>query len=389
MKKIAIIGAGKMASIIGKRSKELGIESHCFAWEKGAIAKNDVDYFHDISIFEKEKIVDICRELSINGVIATTELTIAVAAYIAKELNLNGNRVDISDVITDKFRNREATSNVEGLCHPRYMIARNVTDCISNNLKYPVIVKPLSEGGKRGISVAYSNVELEQAFKYAYMDGRKKDAILLVEEYISEGQEYSVESLSFHGIHYFIQITKKESSGFPHCVELAHHQPSGVSSEMCLKVKRILNEALSAIGIENGPCHTEIKIVDDKIYLIEFNARPGGDHIAYPLTELSTGYPYITGIIQAALDELEPIDFSAFKNNFAGIYFVTQQTAYLKNIFMSCQNYPWCYEKNEITTDLQELSHNNGADTNYFIYYTTDGNPISFNGEVVCDEENN
>ena len=44
----------------------------------------------------------------------------------------------------------------------------------------------------------------------------------------------------------------------------------------------------------NGATHTEIKIVNGDIYLIEINARPGGDHIAHPLTMLSTGYDYLT-----------------------------------------------------------------------------------------------
>lgn len=72
---------------------------------------------------------------------------------------------------------------------------------------------------------------------------------------------------------------------------------------MTSKIKTAISKGLTAIGVDNSTCHTEIKIVDDKIFLIEFNARPGGDHIAWPLTELSTGYNIIKGAISIALDD--------------------------------------------------------------------------------------
>ena len=137
----------------------------------------------------------------------------------------------------------------------------------------------------------------------------------------------------------------------------------------------MLDRALTAVGIVNGACHTEIKIIDGKIYLIEFNARPGGDHIACTLTELSTDYPYMTGVIQIALGEFEGIAPGQLKPYYAGIEFVTQQTAYLKDIFDSCEDEPWCYEKFQATPDLRPLTHNDGYNTNYFIYYSREGRP--------------
>ena len=66
-----------------------------------------------------------------------------------------------------------------------------------------------------------------------------------------------------------------------------------MSPELWTAVERAIVELLNNVGIKYGPTHTEIKIRDGRVYLIELNSRPGGDHIAYPLTELSTGYDYI------------------------------------------------------------------------------------------------
>ena len=191
---------------------------------------------------------------------------------------------------------------------------------------------------------------------------------IIIEEFISDGNEYSVESISYRGKHYIIQVTEKISSGPPHCVELGHHQPAAITIDMRKKIEIAVSKGLTAIGVDNSICHTEIKIKDDKIFLIEFNARPGGDHITWPLTELSTGYNMIKGAINIALDKFEKIDFSKFETNYAGVYFVTKQTSYLKQIFDTCENYEWLYQKNKVSEDLQTLEHNDCYGTNSIMY---------------------
>lgn len=112
--------------------------------------------------------------------------------------------------------------------------------------------------------------------------------------------EFSVESLSYRGKNYVVQVTQKQSSGPPHCVEVGHHQPAHISEDTRKKIETVIDRALTALNLQNGPCHTEIKVVYGKVYLIEFNARPGGDCISYPLTDLSSGYHYLQASIMAA-----------------------------------------------------------------------------------------
>lgn len=55
--RLAIIGASIGQLPICLKAKEMGLETHCFAWEQGAVCKDFVDFFHPISITEKDKIV--------------------------------------------------------------------------------------------------------------------------------------------------------------------------------------------------------------------------------------------------------------------------------------------------------------------------------------------
>lgn len=369
--KLAIVGAGFMADIIAKRARSLNITTYCFAWEKGAVAKDSVDYFYPVSVLEKETILEICRENNIDGIIAGASISIATTAYVAEQLHLLGNSVEIASNIGNKYYVREKTKAVNSLGQIKYAEVKTVDEIKRLGFSYPIILKPTNSGGKDGVVFVNDDSELEDAFCYS-TNGHEK---VIVEEYI-EGKEYSVESLSYCGNHFVLQITEKVNSGPPHFVELAHHQPADLNESIVKKIRSVMNDVFAAVGIMNGPCHSEIKVKGDEVFLIEINGRLGGDHISYPLTELSTGYPYITGVIQAALGILEPIDISKYKGGYASVFFVTKQTECLKEIFDNCQNEQWCYEKHFESNDLIWLEKNNGFRINYFIYYSDSAAPI-------------
>ena len=369
-KKLAIIGSGRMAWIISRNAHLMGLETHCFSNVEPDYMRDEADEFHNISIFEKDKIVEICREKEVDGVIATTELTIAVAAYVAHNVGKPGLPMEVALEITDKFRNRMISSKVIDFTPIAFMRIYNGDSVKTKDFNLPVIVKPTGKGGKKGVTVVTEEKELLPAIEFARMFSGEEPVI--VEEYVSEGKEYSVESLSYNGKHYVIQITEKISSGPPHCVELGHHQPAAISEEMKRRISKAVCNGLDAIGVDNSSSHTEIKVSKDKIYAIEFNVRPGGDHIAWPLTELSTGYNYIKGAIQIALGEFKGVDTSSFEHNYAGVYFVTRQTEWLKPIFNSCERYDWLYHKNLVSDELQPHVNNDSYGTNSMIYFSKD-----------------
>ena len=53
MKKLAILGASYMQLPLIDEARNLGIETHVFAWEDGAVAKPYADFYYPISILDK------------------------------------------------------------------------------------------------------------------------------------------------------------------------------------------------------------------------------------------------------------------------------------------------------------------------------------------------
>lgn len=366
MQKIAIIGAnGQTARNYAIKARELGIETYMFAWNKGADAKEEADYFYDVSIFEEEKIIAVCRDVGISGVIATTEATIAVAGHIANALGFNGNPIHLSDHITDKYWVRQRCTKIENaIKQPAYFAAADRNDVFSGikKMQFPIVIKPITGGGKIGVTMIENETQLDEALSYAFSNDRGKG--ILVEEFIN-GKEYSVETLSFHGEHTVIQITDKISSGPPHCVELGHSQPADISDTLWMRIIDSVKTLFDAIGFENGPLHTEIKINNEGIYLIEVNGRPGGDFISYPLIDLSTGYDYLGEAIKISLNE-KPAKFRRMILNYAGVRFVTNHTPQLKAVLDEIETKPWIYQYH-VNHDFKEFVTNT-EEKSYFIY---------------------
>lgn len=368
-KKLAIIGGGVTAGDFIDACERIGYEAHYFSMADGKTANSDKATFHEINIFDKDGIVEICRACGIDGVVATTELTVPITAYVANQLGLPGNDPEVAAVITDKKRNRDCTAGLQLLKSPGYAEVSSVEEIQASGLQFPIILKPVSLGGKRGLSVVRSANELEVAFAYA-ADCFRAGATprIIAEEFIEGGMECSVESITREGVHHVVQITQKVSGGAPHCVELGHHQPAALSQEAWGWVVAAVSEGLTAIGLKSGACHTEIKVVGNDVYLIEFNARPGGDCIAHPLTMLSTGFDYLGGVARVACGDNAAIGIDAAQGKCAGLLYVVEQTKHLKTHFDTCESKEWCYRKHFISDNLETLTKNNLEHTNYFIY---------------------
>lgn len=372
--KIAIIGSGEMAVILVENANKMGIESHTFSNNMNDRVVGFSDEHHDISIFDTDRIISVCQELGVKGVLPTTELTVSISAIVADALGLPGMPVSLSKIVTDKAFVRNKAKSVNDLYQPEYIVW-TVGDNLPEVRDFPVVVKPTSMGGKRGVSVANNIGEFERAIEYSInnMPLTKKD--IIIESFLEGGKEYSVESLSSHGKHMVIQVTEKITSGPPHCVELGHLQPANLSDDIRKKVETIIPNLLSEVGVDNTTTHTEIKIIDKKIYLIELNARSGGDHIAYPLTELSTGYPFIQGAIKVSMDQFTFPNRESLEEKHCGVIFVAEQTKDFEPLFEKCDSYSWLYKKNKRTANLQEIVNNQAFDTNYFIFKSEDRIP--------------
>lgn len=356
-KKLAIIGASVGQYALCMKAKEMGLETFCFAYEKGAICKEIVDHFFPISITEKDQIVNVCKEVGVEAIVSNaSEMTAEVVAYVADRLGLTAPSLNVLKRLQNKYAVRQLTDNIEGLSSPRFYQYEGQDLQI-----YPCVVKPCKGGGKKGVSFVKDASEFPDALKYANQDTTG----IIIEEYI-EGKELSIECLSYKGKHYIIQITDKDSSSAPHFVELGHHQPADITDSLKARIHKVIPTLLAAIGYDNGASHIEIKYNGENIYLIETNLRGGGDDISNKLVFMSSGIDYLKCMIQVAFNQFQEPKVET-KPSYAGIYYLCKQTENLLPFFKEAMNKEWLIEEKIYSTDLEE-SHSNYERNGYLIY---------------------
>lgn len=308
-KKLAIIGANSFQNPLILKAKELGYETHVFAWKCGDVGEKTADYFYPISITEKEEILKKCQEIGIDGITSiASDLATVTVNYVAEQMHLPGNSLHCVEKSTNKFQMREAFFK-GGVPTPKFEKYSDIQDAMTNVNAFPVIVKPTDRSGSRAVTKVERKEDLQQALEAAMAVSFEKAAI--VEEYI-EGKEFSMEGITYHGTHHFLTATRKSTTGAPHFIENGHIEPAGISDEMMQKIKAELKNALDALEITNSATHSEFKITPDgEVRIIEIGARMGGDCIGSDLVYLSTGYDFVKMVIEVAMGM--PPDFSKKK----------------------------------------------------------------------------
>ncbi|MCR5835736.1 MAG: ATP-grasp domain-containing protein [Lachnospiraceae bacterium] len=302
MKKIAIIGASELQNPLILKAKEMGYETHVFAWECGDIGEKTADYFYPISITEKEKILEKCKKINVDAVCTiASDLGNVVAGFVARQMGLPANSEYCIKVSSNKYEMRKAFVE-HNIAVPRFVeITNNDSLDLLGEIQYPVIVKPTDRSGSRGITKLDSPKGLDDAVKKAIELSFEKKAI--VEEYI-DGNEYSMECISFEGEHKMLAVTKKYTTGAPHFIETGHMEPSDLNEQTIEKAKEEISKALDALDIQMGVSHSEFKVDNEgNIKIIEIGSRMGGDCIGSDLVRLSTGYDCTKMAIQTALGE--------------------------------------------------------------------------------------
>ncbi|MYU21793.1 ATP-grasp domain-containing protein [Streptomyces sp. SID8352] len=165
----------------------------------------------------------------------------------------------------------------------------------------PCIVKPVTNAGSAGVSKVTSESDLERALERAGGSGTgPAEGGVLVEEFF-DGPQFSVEAFSESGEHEVVGVTRKYSDPVSF-VELGHVSPAGLSGERSREIGTYVERILDAIGVRDGPTHTEIVLTDRGPRLIETHIRMGGDRIP-DLTLDATGVDIDDCAVRQALGE--------------------------------------------------------------------------------------
>jgi biotin carboxylase len=233
------------------------------------------------------------------AVFSFTEFGLHPASLVADALGIPSNCNLVTNLCSrDKLRMRDRlrAAGIDHVPYRQVSTVEEIAEFFAGQAGRPVVLKPSMGAGSLGVCAITSADEIGPAFEHA---SRAEHGPLMVEAWI-DGDEYSVESLSQQGHHEIIAVTEKVTTGRPHFIELGHCQPARLGPELRRRAVALVVSVLDLLEQRTGPCHTEIKIHEETPYLIETQARQGGDKISV-LCELTTGARLVDETISMVL----------------------------------------------------------------------------------------
>ena len=230
-------------------------------------------------IAEPDRVEELLRrehaERPFTRVLTLTEPGLLPAARLNAEWGLGGNSVDTVRLLKDKALMRDRLAEV-GLSPVRYRTvrgARELAAFLDELAGVPVVVKPLDSGGSDGVTVVATPADVPLAWRRVEESGR---AVALAEEYL-DGPEISVEAFSQDGVHTVVALTDKFLG--PGVIEVGHAVPADLTEPVRRQVCELTTALLDAVGLVEGPTHTEIKLTARGPRVVESHNRTGGDFI--------------------------------------------------------------------------------------------------------------
>ncbi|HEY5303663.1 MAG TPA: ATP-grasp domain-containing protein [Acidimicrobiales bacterium] len=240
----------------------------------------------DINAMTPQEASDALRSAEPSGIVAYADAQIATASALGASLGLNYHDETVAGRLLDKVVQRRAFA-AAGLGVPRCVAVPSKPspaeiEGLMASVDFPVILKPRHGAASRETHLAEDAQRLRELL--IDVSSLESDTKMVVEEFMVGaspppssyfGDYVSVESVVAHGHISHLAVTGRLPSAKPFR-ETGLIIPSDYPSELVLEVLGVATDAINALGIRTGCLHTEIKVTDKGLRVIEVNGRIGG-----------------------------------------------------------------------------------------------------------------
>jgi len=234
-----------------------------------------------ISVEDEQAIEHLATADPVDGVIAPgIDWPVAIAARVSERLGIPHPVSSESALLaTSKLRQRERFA-ASGVPQPRYDVCSSEAEAAAaaDSLGYPCVLKPIDRQGQRGLTIVEEPEALGAAIEDALRESRS--GVFLVEELV-DGPEVTVNAFTVQGRFHPLTVTDRVVASPPAFgVALAHVWRSSLDPQTVGAAVEAASAAAEALGIEDGPTYTQLRIGREGPRVGELAARLGGGHDA-------------------------------------------------------------------------------------------------------------
>jgi len=243
-----------------------------------------------------KKVLDAHAIKPFSGVLGSDDLTVALAAHVARELSLPHNppHAALCSQRKDLARAQLVLAGSPVPIHCLLDLNLPINRQLAG-LPWPCVLKPLNMSASRGVIRVDNEQEFIAACErlrpiLATAQGEFEQNHLLIEDYI-DGSEIAYEGFLHKGKLETITIfDKPDPLVGPYFAETIYVTPSTLSEDIQTEIKQVIQKACNAYGLKTGAIHAECRLdKNNKIWILEIASRTIGGDCARMLDNESFG----------------------------------------------------------------------------------------------------
>ena len=304
-KKLMLLGGLRYLLPVIEEAQKLGVYVITADYMPDNIAHKYSDEYCDVSIIDKEAVLEKAKELEIDGILShAVDPGVVTAAYVAEQMGLPfQTSYKAACVLQDKSLFRQFLLD-NGFNCPHAKGYSNKDDAFKDidYFSWPVIVKPVDSAGSKGVTKVSDPKDLSSAIETALNCSITKHFI--IEDFLDiVGYQSSADIFTVDGIlvypAYSDQLFDKEAANpYTPAIEIwpasmgQHHQDD--LTEQLQKLFTLLEVKTGIYNVESRVCS------NGKAYIMEVSPRGGGNRIA-ELQDLATSQSLIRAEVCKAL----------------------------------------------------------------------------------------
>ena len=300
-KKLLLIGGLNNTVDLIDLAHRNGVTVGVADYNHGTLAKNAADYAFDVNAYDEDAMAELIQKEHFDGVItAFNERLGPIVCKLAERLGLNVPfTVEQLQMSTNKkfFKH---TCQQYGVPVPKEYIVKCVEDIRSQDIEYPVIIKPVDSASSVGVTPCFNADELENGFRNAISHSKTGDAI--VEQYLPFdevnmtyiAQDGDIQLAAIHD-RYF-NTEQKSATKAPDL----YIYPSRYTDLILSKYNEGIINMLKGIGIKNGSLFIQAVIHNEQMYCYEAGMRLNGCK-TYQILEYENDYNTFEHLMHLAL----------------------------------------------------------------------------------------
>ena len=341
MKKLLLLGGSAYIVPVIKKAKELGIFTITCDYLPDNTAHKYSDRYVNVSVIDKERVLEISKELQIDGIMSfACDPGVVTAAYVAEKMNLpfQGSYESVKILQNKGLFRKFLIDNGFNCPHAKSYSDINAPYKDIDYFNWPVIVKPCDSAGSKGVKKADNPEDLNDAILYALENSISKTFI--IEDFITRKGFHSTSDIfTIDGQIKFVTYSDeyedpKSDNPF---VPSRDVYPTTMDIENQNNLTSELQRLMKLLNMKDGIYNVDACVGINNIpYIMELSPRGGGAKVA-EIQDMAYGVDLIKREIQKAVG-LPIDDFDDYECNgvwtLMNIHLKSHEGGILKEIYI-------------------------------------------------------